>query len=281
MVVVGVAMELWVIRHEWRDDMEAWALTFFGVHRRPLRPELGKLIAEIVSVIFVTVGIIGELGIGMEIASINGTIQGVDTQLRTQNSELRTKSDQLVALINDRAGQADERAGEAEERAARLLADMQPRRLSPDQEKAIGKALKGYAGKIVGVATYHEDAEAMILGIQIEEALGKAKITAWDRIGTFGATGMPLYTGVVVDTNHPNNHLTSDLLKALSKEGRLVTSSAPVMFGQGSTMYVPPRPKSVHGASFVEDAMIFVGEKPIAEDTWHSAQSQSTPSAKQ
>jgi hypothetical protein len=24
--LVGVAMELWVIRHDWRDDMEIWAL---------------------------------------------------------------------------------------------------------------------------------------------------------------------------------------------------------------------------------------------------------------
>src|SRR5882672_9306565 len=44
LVILGVAMELWVIRDEWRDDMEAWALAYFlGTARLPRRPSTKKL----------------------------------------------------------------------------------------------------------------------------------------------------------------------------------------------------------------------------------------------
>jgi len=44
LVVLGVVMELWVIRHDWRGDMETWALAHVGVLRSPERPSVTKLI---------------------------------------------------------------------------------------------------------------------------------------------------------------------------------------------------------------------------------------------
>lgn len=253
LVAVGVAMEVWVIEHEWRDDMEAWALAHFGVLRSPGRPSITKWRVEIGSVLLITIGVMGELVIGIEIASINGQLRGKSAELRSKNAQLRTVSDQLIALIN-------ERAGKAEERAAELLKEIQPRRLSVEQEKNISNFLTSYAGKTVSVASYSLDAESMILAIQIEKALLKAHVLVWDRVGTFGAVGTPLYLGVTVDTNSSDKKLAAALFKALKTKGGLMPTMDAVAFGQGSTMWLPARPKG----STKEDAFVFVGEKPIA-----------------
>jgi hypothetical protein len=99
-VALGVAMELWVIWHERRGDMEAWALAYFlGTHRLPSRPSMAKFIIELVSVLLITLGIVGELGVGIKVTSINGTLRG-------KSAELRSKSDQLLALVTQQAGDA-------------------------------------------------------------------------------------------------------------------------------------------------------------------------------
>lgn len=66
LVAVGVAMELWIIRHEWRDDMEAWALADFWAVRSPGRPSRTKLRVEIGSVLLIWIGVMGEFGIGIK-----------------------------------------------------------------------------------------------------------------------------------------------------------------------------------------------------------------------
>jgi hypothetical protein len=126
-VVIGVLMEAWVIRADWRDDMDAWALTCFGLHRLPGQPSRRKLWMEYISVALVAVGVAGELGIGIAINVINGKIQ-------EDNSSLRTDSDQLVAFVTRVAGsaaqsaliaqgaakQADEDAGKADKKATHV-----------------------------------------------------------------------------------------------------------------------------------------------------------------
>lgn len=255
-VVAGVVAEVWVVCLDHRDAMDAWRR---GIIRPPGRPSHRRFWVEVVASSAIALGVACELWAGVAIARING-------QLRSRNAELRTKTDQFIALLNTEAGDANERAGKAEERVAELLQEIQPRRLSPDQEKNIADLLKSYAGKIVSVATYHQDAEAMILAAQIEEALRKANILVWDRIGTFGAMGMPLYLGVTVDTNSSDKKLASALCKALGTKGGLATGNAAVMFGQGSTMWLPPSPKLPPDRQKTsEDAFVFVGEKPIAD----------------
>lgn len=89
LVAVGVAMEFWVIWREHRDDMGAWKR---GTILPPERPSTAKLIIELVSLVFITGGIVGELGIGIKVTSINGALRG-------KNAELRTASDQLIAFL--------------------------------------------------------------------------------------------------------------------------------------------------------------------------------------
>jgi hypothetical protein len=70
--------------------MEAWGR---GTIRPPERPSTIKYAIELVSLLLITGGIVGELWIGVKITSLNGV-------LRSENAELRTKSDQLVELLH-------------------------------------------------------------------------------------------------------------------------------------------------------------------------------------
>ena len=106
MVIIGVALEWWVIRHDFREEMETWALEYFGVIRSAPRPSVGKLAVEIMSVALIVFGIFGELGTGLGIASINSSLRAKNAQLRSKNAELRSKSDQLLALVTQEAGDA-------------------------------------------------------------------------------------------------------------------------------------------------------------------------------
>lgn len=103
MVLVGVALEWWVIRRDFREEMETWALGHFGVIRSAPRPSVGKLVVEIASVALIVLGIFGELGIGLAIASINSSLRAKNAELRSKNAELRSDSDQLVALVSKQA----------------------------------------------------------------------------------------------------------------------------------------------------------------------------------
>ena len=166
MVVVGVALELLVIRHEWRDDMETWALAHFGVLRSPGRPSLVKFLVEVASVLLITAGIVGELWIGIEITSINGT-------LRSKNTELRTVSDQLVALVNSEAEEAKKEANAADLARVKIEASVAWRRLSEQQKNDFGKKLEKYAG--LALVQYNGgDSEAAAFAVSIEDALSRA-----------------------------------------------------------------------------------------------------------
>jgi len=115
LVAVGVAVELWVILHEYRGDKATWASARSGELRSTGRPSITKLIVEVGSVLLITIGVTGELGIGIRIASINGV-------LRAKSSELRSKSDQLIALVTQQAGSANTSAKGAAEAASEATA---------------------------------------------------------------------------------------------------------------------------------------------------------------
>jgi hypothetical protein len=221
---------------------------------------LKKLVTHSIGAILVVVGIVGELVFETRTFIVEDK-EATAANLEIGKLEVRARElEQGNLKLQTQVADANERASKAEERAAELLGEIQPRRLSPDQEKDIADALKSYAGKTVGVATYTQDAEAMLLANQIANALGKAKILVRNRIGTFGAVGFPLMLGVIVDKNSSDKKLESALLKTLKTKGGLATLNYSVVFGQGSTMYLPPGPTH-------EDSFIFVGEKPLAEET--------------
>jgi hypothetical protein len=69
-------------------------------------------VVEIMGVLLVTGGIVGELWVGVKITSINGS-------LRTKSGELRSKSDQLLALVTQQSGEARNSADAANKSAGR------------------------------------------------------------------------------------------------------------------------------------------------------------------
>ena len=154
-VALGVAMELWVVWHDRREDMEAWGR---GIIRPPDRPPIKKFWIEVVSVLLVAGGIVGELWAGLKITSINGS-------LRTKSAELRSKSDQLLTLVTQEAGDAKTSAERAKAGAdsvattahqlvdelSRLRGEAGARRLSDKQRELFRKAIEALPTPIVVV----------------------------------------------------------------------------------------------------------------------------------
>ena len=124
-VAFGVAMELWVIWRERRDDMTVWQS---GIIRPSDKPSTIKFVVEIVSVLLITGGIVGELWTGISITSING-------KLRSKNAELRAASDQLVELLRKKA--QDEALARV-----RIEGAVAWRSLTKQQQQEIGSGLR-------------------------------------------------------------------------------------------------------------------------------------------
>jgi len=266
LVAVGCIFEIW----ESTVDIVRWTRLKFRLTAREENPTSWYVPIATVGLVFVIVGVIGE-------GFFEAKVSRLETAIRAHDESLVEDAVAKAGIANGKATEAGERTlilekeraalekKAEDERLARieLEAQVSPRRLTGTQQKQIANSLSSFAGKTIGVATYSQDAEAMILATQIEEALAKAKIVVHDRIGTFGAVGFPLYLGVTVDKASSDKTLESSLFKALSTKGRLETADTAVAFGQGSTMYMPP-------GSTREDAFVLVGEKPIAKPVHQS-----------
>jgi hypothetical protein len=188
LVAVGVALEIVVVLRDRKEELEEWQICVL----HPERPSSSKVWLEIASVVLVTVGILGELGVGIWISRING-------QLRSKNSELRSDSDQLLALTTQEAGNAEKSAEGAAIAAhkAGLSADaaqqtlkvvgqeveaLSPRIVKPDQQLKIIEALKNVHGShptIIG--SYGMDGEGTALAGQLIEIFHAAKIPVGDQ----------------------------------------------------------------------------------------------------
>jgi len=193
--------------------METWALTFFGVHRT-VRPSTKRLVAGYVSVLLVAGGIIGELGVGIQVATIDGQLQGLDIQLRIKNAELRSDSDQLLALVRKEASDADERASANEKEAAQLQKEAEDermarvkiegrvtwRRLTASEQGQIAEALKPLsAGQRALVMFDIADLEGSDFAIDIATALHLADWQTFDPLGMIEGHEGPVPFG----TNSP------------------------------------------------------------------------------
>ena len=141
MVIVGVALEWWIILLDFREERETWALEYFGVTRSAPRPSVGKLAVEIISVALIVLGIFGELGTGLEIASINNSLRAKSAELRSKNAELRSKSDQLLALVTQQAGNAAKSAETAKADAVTAEAKAEAAGLSAEKAGRDGRVL--------------------------------------------------------------------------------------------------------------------------------------------
>jgi hypothetical protein len=140
------------------------ALAYFWSVRSPSRPSKAKLGVELASALLIALGIAGELGVGIEIASINTTLRGKSAELRSKNAELRSDSVQLLALVNKEA--EDEQA-----RRVEIQARVAWRRLTESQITDIGQALNHFPRITVAVGYEGIDGESALFASDIADAL--------------------------------------------------------------------------------------------------------------
>jgi hypothetical protein len=183
-VIVGVAMEWWVIRHDFREEMETWAIfDFVGVIRFPSRPSVRKLVVEIAGVALIVFGIFGELGIGLEIASINNSLRAKSTELRSKNAELRSKSNILLALVTQQAGEAADSAQKARDAAKQAWEYAAWRTISDKQAVMIRARIHSLKGHVFLYFGNFEDSETLrfanrLIGI-LDNGIMEAKPGVW------------------------------------------------------------------------------------------------------
>jgi hypothetical protein len=107
-VAIGVALELYSLVHEYRADRSTWAR---GIIATPEKPSRRVLVIDVIAVLLVVAGIVGELAVG--ILSAN------------KNEQLRGKNRELIRLVEQKATAATIQAGDAKSsaEAAALAAD--------------------------------------------------------------------------------------------------------------------------------------------------------------
>lgn len=164
-VAVGVAMEWWVIRHEWHDDMAAWRR---GILRPPDRPSFLKLLMEYGSVLLIVAGVIGELGAGLEMAFINKSLRAKNQVLQSKSAELLDKGDQLVELLHRET---------EDERVARVEAEesIAWRSLNKEKQWLIASHLNRFVSQPASLWYNVGDREAELFAFDIGEALQNGK----------------------------------------------------------------------------------------------------------
>jgi|ERR1035437_2752519 hypothetical protein len=186
-VIIGVALEIYFVICQYKEDRQSWLR---GIVRPPDRPSRWILAGEVASIILVVAGIGGELGIG--ILSSNA------------NAKLRTLNNSRLDLVRQNASDAITQAGDAKTsaegaataaRRAKELADaiaitasqarswvlhLKPRYTSMDVNKFI-ESLKGVPPAKVEILYEREDEEAYTFALSIASSLGHGEGSAgWD-----------------------------------------------------------------------------------------------------
>jgi hypothetical protein len=138
---------------------------------------------------------------------------------------------------------------------AALNAEIAPRRLSLEQQTAIGKDLLPFKGKSIVLMSYTLDAEGAVLGFQITDAFKKGLLSTNNEGLMTVVGGAPIALGIHVTGN--DAPLVEALLKTLG-EYQIVSPAEPfpggfITTGNAHPIFAPP------------DALVFVGIKPIRE----------------
>jgi hypothetical protein len=183
---------------------------------------------------FVIIGVLGEL-------LADGAIFAFTSRLETLNAL-------EVAALNQEAAKANDRAGQAVDRAARLEALLANRRLTPEQQRAIAKALAKVSPQLVWLRSSPGDNEAKRIGLEIGSALRLAGIEVEDRLG-FNSEA---FVGIRIDCGSTDlswRKFAEALRDALTIIGKLDISP----FGPGACGGAPGE--------------VFIGQKPLADPT--------------
>ena len=170
-------------------------------------------------------------------------------------------SERRIAELDGQTAQARAAAAQANAAAeseklerVKLEAQVEPRRLTPVQRKAITDAMTPFAGRPVSVASYSADIEGAILAKQLVEMLGRAGLRVQDDV-TLCSSGLSvgILSGIAVSGTD------TDLVNAITKAlGAQMGSGAAQTFAPGTNTTC-----SRFGRAALPTADVFVGWKPI------------------
>ncbi len=202
---------------------------------------LKKLLLHTLGPILVVVGIAGDF------------VFGARTFILENRQELG--AEQTIASLKNATSANERETAQLRHDNLDLLALIQPRELTDDQQKAIGDVLKLFSGKFVLIRTYSYDQEAMRLAELITASLKFGKVEV-----QFSPTAFPglLNLPIGIWVTGTNKSFVTSLKNALNIEGKLALTDpkwkAQMSAGTfvGSIMPKPP------------DAEIFVGAKPFS-----------------
>jgi hypothetical protein len=164
------------------------------------RPFDWKILRTLVGGLLITVGVGGELYIQFKAAKVE--------------SALREANHTVQAELNNKAQQALAKAEQDALERARLEAQVAPRRLTLEQQRAIANSCKRFAGRALTITSYQGDTEAMVLAEQIGAALQAGGLRIALNLGALSTTG-ELLIGVQVSGPNSKNDLVSGELFSL------------------------------------------------------------------
>lgn len=244
-VLIGVALEIFVVKHDHDEEMEAWHLC----ELIPKKPSLKKLKLEVASVVLVVLGIFGELAIGLWISHISG-------RLREKNGLLRSASDQLLALVTQQAGSAEHSAASAEASVkavgaeadkvkkevravggaaasidAQVLATqaLLSARMLQNREKLSSELKAKYRGREIILPSYIGDQEAWGLCTQLWHVAKDAEMNPKDECGTAPLTVPLASPGTISGPDVDETVRLSGLITSIGKLGFWSGVKAPVL----------------------------------------------------
>jgi hypothetical protein len=190
-------------------------------------------------------------GIGI-VAALMSALSGYVITDRAQR-----EADVLIAEAKGEAARANEATETLRAANLALEAKIAPRRLTPEQQKALSASLEPFRGRKIRVESYSLDAEGEILAAQIRDALGRI-FTIDDWVGAErGSNGFA--KGVnVTGTDGP---LVTKLAESLEAVGLSEVSTVPLPPPQQAyLMLEQSRDKATDVA-----AVILVGVKPLPQ----------------
>jgi hypothetical protein len=160
------------------------------------------------------------------------------------------KFEASIASSNARAEEAKQLAEREKLERLKLEAQVAPRRLNVEQQKAITASLKGFNGRTVRLATYQFDVDAGLLATQVKPALQQAGILVEDNISRVFLIG-----GFAVGIHIAGPTAEQDLVKALTES--LMRDGKLAAYNRGTTQ--PP------GVVSADKVTVLIGPKPLSE----------------
>jgi hypothetical protein len=231
LVVIGVAIEFWVIWREYDNELDAWALAHFGILWTLPRPSKLKFILEICSVVLVVTGVAGELWAGVRITSINGKLRGINAELQSKGDELRSKNDQLLALVTQQATQLRKEAEAEHLKRAEIEAKVAWRRLNDREQSDLAAKLGTFPPNSEGASFWYTagDTESATFATDLANSLKMAHVVVsppsgamiMRESGKFGDPIKPLEYGVSVlpTKDDASQKLANRLIEELKQRG--------------------------------------------------------------